>query len=58
MLLGGNARVGLEDNLYLEKGVHASNGELVEKAIRIIRDLGGRPCSTDEARKKLKIKGR
>ena len=55
MLLGGNVRVGLEDNLYLEKGVHASNGELVEKAIRIIRDLGGRPCSADEARKKLNI---
>ncbi len=57
MMLGGNVRVGLEDNLYLEKGVHASNGELVEKAIRIIRELGGRPCSAEEARDKLKIKG-
>ena len=55
MLLGGNVRVGLEDNLYLEKGVHASNGELVEKAIRVIRDLGGRPCSADETREKLRI---
>jgi len=56
MLLGGNVRVGLEDNLYLEKGVFASNGELVEKAIRIIRELGGRPCSADETRAKLGIK--
>jgi uncharacterized protein (DUF849 family) len=56
MLLGGNVRVGLEDNLYLEKGVLASNGELVEKAIRIIRELGGRPCSADEPRAKRGIK--
>ena len=56
MLLGGNVRVGLEDNLYLERGVFASNGELVEKAIRIVRELGGRPCSADEARAKLRIK--
>jgi len=56
MLLGGNVRVGLEDNLYLEKGVFASNGELVDKAVRIIRELGGRPCSADETRAKLGIK--
>ena len=55
MLLGGNVRVGLEDNLYLEKGVFASNGELVEKAVRIIGELGGRPCSADETRAKLGI---
>ena len=55
MLLGGNVRVGLEDNLYLEKGVPASNAELVEKAIRIIRDLGGRVCTADETRNKLGI---
>ena len=57
MLLGGNARVGLEDNLYLERGVHASNGELVSKAIRIITELGGRACSADEARGKLGLRG-
>ena len=57
MLLGGNVRVGLEDNLYLERGVHASNGELVSKAIRIIKELGGRPCSVDEARDKLGLSG-
>ena len=55
MLLGGNARVGLEDNLYLEKGVPASNAQLVEKAVRIIGDLGGRACDADEAREKLGI---
>ena len=57
MLLGGNVRVGLEDNLYLERGVHASNGELVSKAIRIIKELGGRACSVDEARDKLGLSG-
>ena len=55
MLLGGNARVGLEDNLYLEKGVPASNAQLVEKAVRIFGDLGGRVCDADEAREKLGI---
>ena len=55
MLLGGNARVGLEDNLYLEKGVPASNAQLVEKAVRIIGDLGGRVCDADETREKLGI---
>jgi len=56
ILLGGNVRVGLEDNLYLQKGVPASNAELVEKAIRIIRDLGARPCTTEETRAKLGIR--
>lgn len=53
-LLGGHVRVGLEDNVYLEKGVLApSNAALVEKAIRIIRDLGGRIATAEEARKAL-----
>ncbi|MGO1117632.1 3-keto-5-aminohexanoate cleavage protein [Rhodovibrionaceae bacterium A322] len=56
MLLGGHVRVGLEDNLYLEKGVYASNGTLVEKATRIIGELGGRHLSPDEARVKLGLK--
>ena len=55
MLLGGNVRVGLEDNLYLEKGVPASNAQLVEKAVRIIRDLGGQVCDADQARERLCI---
>ena len=55
MLLGGNVRVGLEDNLYLEKGMPASNAQLVEKAARIIRDLGGQICDADQARERLGI---
>jgi uncharacterized protein (DUF849 family) len=53
VLLGGNVRVGLEDNLYLEKGVLAKNGELVEKAARIVRDLGASILGPAEARRKL-----
>ena len=56
ILLGGNVRVGLEDNLYLEKGVHASNGQLVEKAATIINNLGANVMGPDEARKKLGLK--
>jgi uncharacterized protein (DUF849 family) len=40
VLLGGNVRVGLEDNLYLEKGVFASNAQLVEKAVAIVQMMG------------------
>jgi len=53
VLLGGNVRVGLEDNLYLEKGVLAKNGELVEKAARIVRDLGATVLGPADARRKL-----
>ncbi len=42
VLLGGNVRVGLEDNLYLSKGVYASNAQLVEKARTIIEAMGAR----------------
>ena len=56
ILLGGNVRVGLEDNLYLEKGVYASNGTLVEKAATIINNLGARVMDAKEARKKLGLK--
>jgi len=50
-LLGGHVRVGLEDNIYLSKGVLAkSNAELVEKAVRVIRDLGGEVATPAEAR--------
>jgi len=58
ILLGGNVRVGLEDNLFLEKGVFASNGQLVEKAIKIIQLLGARPLTPSEARKKLGLRQR
>ena len=52
---GGNARVGLEDNIYLEKGVFASNGQLVEKAVKLIETLGAKTLTAAEARKKLGI---
>ncbi|HJP23119.1 MAG: 3-keto-5-aminohexanoate cleavage protein [Alphaproteobacteria bacterium] len=56
--MGGHIRVGLEDNLYLERGrLAASNGEIVEKAVRMLRDLGGEPASPAEARKILDLKG-
>jgi uncharacterized protein (DUF849 family) len=55
VLLGGNVRVGLEDNLYLGKGVFASNGQLVEKAIKIIELLGARALTPAEARRKLNL---
>jgi len=58
LLLGGNARVGLEDNLYLEKDVPAkSNGEQVEKIVRIAREFGIEPATPDEGRKILSLKG-
>ena len=58
LLMGGNVRVGLEDNLYIEKGVMAkSNAEPVEKIIRIARELGIEPASPSEGRKILGLKG-
>ena len=56
MLLGGHARVGLEDNLYLKKGVMATNGGLVEKAGTIIESLGGRIMTPAETRAQLKLR--
>lgn len=52
---GGNARVGLEDNIYLDKGVFASNTQLVEKAVKLIETLGGKTLTAADARKKLGI---
>ncbi len=57
VLLGGNARVGLEDNLYLERGVLATNGQLVQRAVEIIERLGARVLTPQEARDKLGLKG-
>ena len=57
-LLGGNVRVGLEDNLYLSRGVFASNGELVERAKTIIECLGFEVASPDEARQILGLQSR
>jgi uncharacterized protein (DUF849 family) len=56
VLLGGHVRVGLEDNLYLGKGVKATNGQLVERAVHIVEDLGATIATPDRARELLKLK--
>jgi uncharacterized protein (DUF849 family) len=57
--LGGNVRVGLEDNFYVAPGRMAkSNGELVEKAARMSRDVGREPATVEEARKLLSLPAR
>jgi len=56
VLLGGHVRVGLEDNLWLEKGVLATNGALVEKAMKIIELLGTKVATPDEGREILGLK--
>ena len=53
VLAGGNVRVGLEDNLWLDKGVLAENWQLVERAKGIIEGMGARVIGPDEVRKKL-----
>ncbi|WP_026702473.1 BKACE family enzyme [Salibacterium aidingense] len=58
VLQGGNARVGLEDNLYLKKGVLATNEQLTDKAVDIIQNLGGEVMSPQAAREKLQLKKR
>jgi uncharacterized protein (DUF849 family) len=54
-LAGGNVRVGLEDNLYLEKGKFASNGALVERAVQILRAMNVRILGPAEVREKMKL---
>ena len=56
VLAGGNVRVGLEDNLYLSKGVYASNAQLVEKARGIVEAMGARVLSAAETRDRLKLR--
>ena len=58
ILAGGNVRVGLEDNLYLEKGVLATNAQLVERAVKIVEAMGARIIGPDEVREKLKVEKR
>jgi uncharacterized protein (DUF849 family) len=55
VLAGGNVRVGLEDNLWLDKGVLATNAQLVERAVTIIENMGARVIEPEEVRKKLKL---
>ena len=59
IVMGGNVRVGFEDNLYLERGVLAkSNGELVDKVVRMAKLLGREVANSDEAREILGLKQR
>jgi uncharacterized protein (DUF849 family) len=55
--MGGNVRVGLEDNLFLDRGVLATNGQLVTRAIEILERMGARAVTPQEARNKLKLRG-
>lgn len=56
VLMGGHCRIGMEDAVYLEKGVKTpGNAQLVQKAMRIIRDLGGVPATVAEAREILNL---
>jgi uncharacterized protein (DUF849 family) len=56
VLAGGNVRVGLEDNLYLRKGEHASNGVLVERAVEILQAMNVRILGPGEVREKLGLR--
>ena len=55
--MGGNVRVGLEDNLYLDRGVLATNAQLVERVIEIIQRMGATVLTPQQARDKLKLRG-
>jgi uncharacterized protein (DUF849 family) len=57
LVLGGNVRVGLEDNFYLpdDTTMAKSNGELVEVAVRMVRDVGRKPATVEEARQILSL---
>jgi uncharacterized protein (DUF849 family) len=57
-LAGGNVRVGLEDNIYLSRGVLASNGNLVDRAVTILQGMNVKILSPAETRTKLKLKKR
>lgn len=58
MLAGGNVRVGLEDNLWLEKGVLATNAQLVERAATIVTNMGARILEPSEVRDRLQLQKR
>ena len=55
VLAGGNVRVGLEDNLWLDKGVLAENYQLVERAVTIIENMGAKVIGPEAVREKLKL---
>jgi len=55
VLAGGNVRVGLEDNLYLDKGVLASNADLVDRAVKILDNMNVSVMGPADVRKKLQL---
>jgi 3-keto-5-aminohexanoate cleavage enzyme len=56
MAMGGNVRIGFEDNVYYSKGVLAkSNAQMVEKVVRLARELGREVATAEEAREILKL---
>jgi uncharacterized protein (DUF849 family) len=55
VLAGGHVRVGLEDNLFLDKGVLATNAQLVERAVGLIERLGARVLTPAEVRERLAL---
>ncbi|WP_378948520.1 3-keto-5-aminohexanoate cleavage protein [Mesorhizobium sp. ANAO-SY3R2] len=55
VLAGGHVRVGLEDNLWLDKGVLATNAQLVERAVTIVESMGARVIGPEEVRRKLNL---
>lgn len=57
-LAGGNVRVGLEDNLFLEKGVLATNAQLVERAVTILENMGARVVGPEAVRERLQLEKR
>lgn len=57
ILLGGHVRVGLEDNIYRSRGVLATNAQLVEDAVHLVKTLGGKPATAVEARQILGLTG-
>jgi uncharacterized protein (DUF849 family) len=54
-LAGGNVRVGLEDNVFLSKGVLATNGQLVERAVTILEAMNARILGPDDVRARLRL---
>ena len=57
-IVGGNVRVGLEDNIWLERGVKAMNGQLVERAVAILESMNVRVLGPEETRAKLRLTAR
>jgi uncharacterized protein (DUF849 family) len=55
LLTGGNIRVGLEDNIYLSRGVFATNAQLVEKAVNVATNMGASIIGPQAVRDRLKL---